>query len=212
MRNYKSVFSSCLSELLNLREDVNQRVWQGWLVCHSHFLSTCFQIQFHPSHHHKCVVFSEVCRIQYVQSNPLYSFWVHCGATSICDILLMMITYMCLPSSCVYPPQPPSYTHVNPHLFIRLGSCPHPMAGDMTRLSRIRFCCTCFKTIQLSSEEQKHLTLVSCFACWFFLSETIQSSPHLQHQPLGFALIESQVIWQASAWFVLVAFAYNCPR
>ena len=28
------------------REDVNQR--QGWLVCASHFLSTCFWIQFHP--------------------------------------------------------------------------------------------------------------------------------------------------------------------
>ena len=30
------------------REDVNQRVWQGWLACASHFLSTCFWIQFHP--------------------------------------------------------------------------------------------------------------------------------------------------------------------
>ena len=87
---------------------------------------------------------------------------------------------------CISPPATISYTHVNPHLSTRLGSCPHPMPGDMTRLSRIRFCCTCFKTIQLSSEEQKHLTLVSCFACWFFLSETIQSSPHLQLQPLGF--------------------------
>ena len=40
-RYYKSVFSSCLSELLNQSKDVNQRVWKVKIVCPSHFLYTC---------------------------------------------------------------------------------------------------------------------------------------------------------------------------